>query len=279
MPVPGARSCRRTPTPPPSRARVSTAKPGGFAGGACLPSPAPFGRGRPRKTKGAPGSRRRLSPSGRRPPPFARRARPNRLGVGLLTSGWGSLIASASLPRPFPGLTAQWHNSGSLPGHSGATAPVSHRLPSWGLGGVPPRLGHPEARYSIEPDFSQTGSSPLAPVHQLPLHSRLRAHALAVRCLSTDRGGHVAQRVHGVPRRRCNARHPSRVLRSPASSQSLAASARGPVGAGRGAHPRGLGRAAHLHSALSAGGVRGLSPAVEVGTRRRRGPRHGGLLG
>src|SRR6266540_3852552 len=238
----------------------------------CMPSIACSFRSRPPpETKGAPGSRRRLSPSGRRPPPFARRARPNRLGVGLLTSGWGSLVASAALPRTFPGLAAQWHHSGSLPGHSGATAPVSHRLPSWGLSGVPPRLGHPEARYSIAPDSSQTGPSALAPVHPLPLHSRLRAHALAVRCLSTDRGGHVARRVHGPPGHCCNARHPPRVLRSPASSQSLAASARGPGGGGRGADPGGLGRTAHLRGPLSAGGVHGLSPAVEVGARRRGG--------
>ena len=45
------------------------------------------------------------------------------LGAGLLTPG-------SSLPRPFPGrLGVPVVPSGSLPGHSGATAPVFHRLP------------------------------------------------------------------------------------------------------------------------------------------------------
>src|SRR5206468_10370302 len=80
---------------------------------------------------------------------FARRARPDRLEAGLLTSGWASptgapsALDEAALTRTFPGLPvlAQWHFSGSLPGHSGATVPDLHRLPSFRLGrnAFPPR--------------------------------------------------------------------------------------------------------------------------------------------
>ena len=66
--------------------------------------------------------------------PFTRRRRSSRARAGLLTPG-------SSLPRPFPGPSdglAQWFVSGSLPGHSGATVPDSHRLPSSGSDGIRP---------------------------------------------------------------------------------------------------------------------------------------------
>ena len=82
--------------------------------------------------------------------------------------GLAACMASLRSPEPSQALRAQWHHSGSLPGHSGATVPVFHRLPSSGLRGVPPRLGHLEARYSIGPDCSEPATRPLAPAPLLP---------------------------------------------------------------------------------------------------------------
>ena len=61
---------------------------------------------------------------------------------GSLAPEAGLLTPGSSLPRAFPGRMSQWRTSGSLPGHSGATVPDSHRLhfsagmaPRW----LPPR--------------------------------------------------------------------------------------------------------------------------------------------
>ena len=51
--------------------------------------------------------------------------------AGLLTPG-------STLPRAFPGPMSQWRRSGSLPGHSGATVPDSHRLPFSAPGSTSP---------------------------------------------------------------------------------------------------------------------------------------------
>ena len=94
-------------------------------------------RSRPPHDDEAPGSRRR--PVAVAASSLARRARPNRLEAGLLTSGW-ALATARTLRSPEPSrapIRPQWHLSGSLPGHSGATVPDSHRLPSWGPAGVP----------------------------------------------------------------------------------------------------------------------------------------------
>src|SRR5581483_4999448 len=50
-------------------------------------------------------------------------------GRPSLASGAGLLTSGSSLSRPFPGFSPVVP-SGSLPGHSGATVPDSHRLPS-----------------------------------------------------------------------------------------------------------------------------------------------------
>ncbi len=82
-------------------------------------------------------------------PPFARRARPNRLGgrspdfrMGSSLADWFGSAHEGFAPPNLPG-SPQWQISGSLPGHSGATVPVLHRLPSWGSNGLPARSSPP----------------------------------------------------------------------------------------------------------------------------------------
>ena len=64
-------------------------------------------------------------------PPTLTRGSTSPPEAGLLTPG-------STLPRAFPGPMSQWRRSGSLPGHSGATVPDSHRLPFSAAGSTSP---------------------------------------------------------------------------------------------------------------------------------------------
>src|ERR687891_2520654 len=81
-------------------------------------------RGQPAVPAGSSGNKEAPGPrpeAASGPPPSCEERLLSTLQIGLLTPG-------SSLPRAFPGPWSQWHLSGSLPGHSGATVPDSHRL-------------------------------------------------------------------------------------------------------------------------------------------------------
>ena len=89
----------------------------------CLPPPRPNARPiRPSPRRGAHRKASDVRPEATLGPPACARGTAPSPQAGLLTPG-------SPLPEPSQDRGSQWHLSGSLPGHSGATVPDSHRLP------------------------------------------------------------------------------------------------------------------------------------------------------
>src|SRR6266542_4824235 len=195
-----------------------------------------------------------------------------------------SLLASAALPRTFPGPAP------SAPRPSGISRvrslvtvarPCRTRtgFPLRARWGCRPRPGRLETRYSIDPD-----SSP--PAREVRCDARWHSWAVRPtlgrgtragnRC--GDRAGGRSDGLYEAARRRRSVRRPA-LLHPPSLLHRVAlAPRRGPGGQRPGGVPEGLGGPAADRGEGSAGGLRGLASAGPIRACLRGRPGDGGLL-